>query len=128
MVPIDSGWTLVVDREKYEWGQAWAELRVKKDSRLGDEYIDVLLGVKGSDPHSHYGINRDLSIRFHEHRGRIHTIRREVVDSNLGKTDDRTLTLKSSPGRFTFRIRIYAVESTRTVHVALGESGFISGK
>ncbi len=124
LVPIDSTWTREGEREHYETAGAWATVRIMKDPKRGDEYIDLLLGVKGKDPHAHYGINRDLSIRFHQHRGRINSIRREAIDSNLGKVDDKTLLLKPEMGRHSFQLRVYAHEPTRTVRVALAESGF----
>ncbi|MCI4364538.1 MAG: hypothetical protein L3K10_00515 [Thermoplasmata archaeon] len=125
-IRIDSTWKLEVDREHYESGDAWANVRIVQDPRRGDDYIDLVIGLKGQDPHAHYGIDRDLSIRFHDDRGRVNSIRREVVDSNLGKVDDKTLMLKPVKGKNSFQIRIYAHEPTRTVRVALTESGFTS--
>ena len=83
------------------------------------------MGIKGSEPHSHYGFDRNMSIRFSEHRGRIVSIRREVVDSNLGKVEDRTLELKPGPGKQSFQLKFYADEPSRTVRVAFEESGFV---
>jgi hypothetical protein len=124
LVPINSTWKLEVDREHFESGDAWANVRIVRDPRQGDEYIDLIMGVKGQDSHAHYGINRDLTIRFHQDRGRINSIQREVADSNLGKVDDTTLMLKPEKGKHSFQLRIYAHEPTRTVRVAFAESGF----
>lgn len=97
-IPIDSTWKLEVELERYETADARLEVRVKTDLREWDEYIDLLVGKKGADPHAHYGVNRGSTIRFPEHRDRIHSIRREVVDSNLGMVDDRILVLRPTGG------------------------------
>ena len=124
-VPIDSTWKLLVDRAHFDSRNEWVEVRVRTDPRRGDDYIDLLIGVKGQNPHIHLGINRDLKLRFAEPRGRLNSIQREVVDSQLGKVDDTMVMLKETKGPYKFALRIYADEPTRTVKLAIEESGIL---
>lgn len=60
----------------------WAKLRIKKDSKIENDYIDVLFGEKGKPWKSHLGINLDQTILFSEYRGVIHSIKRDI-DSKI---------------------------------------------
>jgi len=67
----------------------WAKLRIKKDSRKNDDYIDILMGKRGKSWHAHYGFNLDQSIRFTEFRGVVHSIKREIDSKIIGHLETK---------------------------------------
>jgi hypothetical protein len=89
---IDSSFTIKEGKERLETENFWAEFRVKTDDRIGDRYVDVLIGNKGeSEAHSHLGLNLDQSTRFVEPRGLLNTMRREVDSKQEGRLADETI-------------------------------------
>jgi len=75
---------LEIKNEKY-----WAKLRIKKDSKTGNNYIDILSGEKGKPWKSHLGINLDQSLLFSKYRGVIHSIKRDVDSKIKGHLETR---------------------------------------
>ena len=69
----------------------WAKLRVKKDTKLNEKYIDVLVGGKGKQWHTHMGINLDQTIRFTQFRSVTHAITREVKSLKRGLLENKKL-------------------------------------
>jgi hypothetical protein len=123
MVEIDSTFKFDKGREYYETENAWAKVRIQKDPRKGDFYIDVLIGSRGEKkPHAHFGINSDQSIRFFEPRDVLNSISRKVVSKNLGVIEDKTVNLKSETGtkKFTFNVNID--EPKRTIKVLFNDA------
>lgn len=109
---IDLSFTIKEGKERLETENFWAEFRIKRDDRIGDRYIDVLIGNKDeTKPHSHLGLNLDQSTRFVEPRGLLNAIRREVDSKQKGRLADETI-VYSEPkvgkpkGKFVFRIII----------------------
>lgn len=115
----DSSFTIKEGKERLETKSFWAEFRVKKDERRGDQYIDVLIGRKDEmKPHSHIGINLDQSTRFVEPRGVLNTIRRVVNSKQMGRLADETIEYSERrdgkpEGNFVFQIIID--EPTKTI-------------
>jgi hypothetical protein len=124
-VPIDESFSWKVGRQSFRTPGAWAEVRVKRDPQRGDEYCDILVGVRTegrSEPHVHIGINRDMSPRFEEGRGRLHSMSRKVEDSNWGLTEDRTLMFKPNLGKYQLQVKLRVSEPERTVWVDFDET------
>lgn len=114
---IDSSFTIKEGKERLETKNFWAKFRIKKDEERGDQYIDVLIGKKDeTEPHSHFGINLDMSTRFVEPRGVLNTLRREIDSKQMGRLANDTIEY-SEPGeiegKFVFQIMIDG--STRTI-------------
>jgi hypothetical protein len=116
---VDSSFTIKEGKERLETKNFWAEFRVKKDERHGDQYVDVLIGRRDeADAHSHIGINFDQSTRFVESRGVLNTLRREVDSKLRGRLADETIEYSERKegkpeGKFIFQIIID--EPTRTI-------------
>jgi hypothetical protein len=128
LTPIDSAFTWKLGKQSFRTSGAWAEVRVKLDPRKGDQYCDVLVGVRtegGSEPHTHIGINRDGSLRFVLPRERLHTIHRLVEDSNLGVVDNRGISLKPGLGKYKLILKLRVSEPERTVWVDFEETELI---
>lgn len=121
-VRIDDSFEWKLGRQDFRTPGAWAKVRVMADPRTGEEYCDVLIGVVSDEPHMHAGINRDLSLRFMVGRGRLHSIRREVEDSNWGRTEDKSVLFKPEPGRYQFQLKLRVSEPERTVWVDFEET------
>lgn len=124
-VPIDQSFKWRIGRQAFRTPGAWAEVRVKQDARRGDEYCDILVGLRTegrSEPHVHIGINRDMSPRFVRGRGRLHSISRKVEDSNWGVTRDDTLMLRPSLGKYQLQVKLRVSEPERTVWVDFEET------
>lgn len=122
MPKIDSSFKFEDGRKYYETPNSWAKVRIMKDPRKGDYYIDVLMGSKGDKkPHVHFGINGDQSYRFLEPRGSLHTLNRKAVGSD-GFNSDETLVLDSVPGRHRFRFTVLIEERTRTIKVLFSDA------
>jgi hypothetical protein len=123
---VDSSYTIKPGKERLESANFWAQFRVKKDDRRGDEYVDVLIGNKyETKPHSHIGINLDQSTRFVEPRGMLNTMRREIDSKLRGRLADETLTYSvpkegKPKGKLVFQLIID--EPTRTITPKFGES------
>ncbi|MDE1870870.1 MAG: hypothetical protein KGI06_01365 [Candidatus Micrarchaeota archaeon] len=123
MSKIDSTFKFDIASKFYETAKAWAKVRVKKDSKRGDYYIDVLIGSKGDkNPHAHIGINGDQSQRFFETRGIINTFSRKAVDSKQGLLDDRTINLKPQKGKNSFTFNVVIDDRTKTIKVLFKEA------
>lgn len=116
---IDSIYTIKEGKQRLETENFWAEFKVKKDERRGDQYIDVLIGDRNhTAPHSHMGINFDQSTRFVEPRERLNTMRHEIDSKLQGRLADNTIMYseprKGKPvGRLTFQVIID--DSTKTI-------------
>lgn len=125
-VPIDSTFAWKLGRQSFRTPGAWAEVRVKTDPRQGDEYCDILIGVRTEtpEPHIHLGVNRDFSLRFVQPRGRLHSISRKVEDSNWGLTEDWTVMLKPEFGKYELQVKFRVSEPLRTVWVDFEETEF----
>ena len=68
-----------------EDGNHWAELRIKKDAKTNEEYIDVLVGEKKGKPyHIHIGINLNQTQKFKQYRGVTRSITRKVESLKKG--------------------------------------------
>lgn len=116
-VKIDASFKFEGGKEFYETRKAWAKVRIKKDDKLGDHYVDVLMGSKGKDPHIHLGANGDGTLRFMEDRGKLSSLRRRVVDSKRGVLEDKSAMLKPETGENTFEFTVLVDEPTRTIKV-----------
>jgi hypothetical protein len=120
---VDTTFTVKRGRDKQETTHYWAIFSVKRDSRRGDEYIDVLVGSKGKrDPHIHIGINFDQSRRFVESRDRLVDMRRRIDSKLKGKLVDETITYSNKPARSRFTFKITIDEPTRTITPVFEES------
>ena len=96
---------------------------MKKDPKKGDEYIDILIGKKGSNiPHSHFGLNLDQTFRFVEPRSAMHSIRREIDSKFKGRISDEKIKFdgQQGPANFTFKVLIHG--PTKTIEVKLKEA------
>ena len=124
-VSIDESFRWMIGRQVYRTPGAWAKVRVKQDSKGGDFYCDILFGVRTEgrrELHFPLGINRNLSPRFLEDRGRMHTVSRKVEDSNSGVTEDKTLMLRPIPGKFILQVKFRVSEPERMVWVDFEET------
>ena len=54
-----------------------------------EQYFDVLIGLKGKNPHAHLGINLDQTIRFSEFRKTTHSIKRTVISKQKGLLENK---------------------------------------
>lgn len=96
--------------------KAWAKLRVKNDK--GEQYIDILAGNKNEDPHIHFGINLDQSIRFIEHRGKIDEMERVVKSRKYGLISNEKCIIKEDPYKsFNLIIQLTVDGSTKEVKI-----------
>jgi len=117
-VEIDNSFHFDIRSGRYKTKNSWAQVRIVKDRRRGDFYIDVLFGEKGSSkPHLHMGINADQSSRFIEHRGVIGSITKDVDSKMEGhiKTEKAVYNTKPIKGTFTFKVIID--DPTKTIKV-----------
>lgn len=89
IVPTEKPWTKETVK-RYENHTHWAVLRTKKDPKTGEQYFDILIGLKGKNPHAHLGINLDQTIRFSEFRKTTHSIKRTVVSKQKGLLENKT--------------------------------------
>jgi len=127
MVEIDSTFKFDNGRKYYETENAWAKVRIQKDPRKGDYYIDVLIGSRGEEEsHAHFGINSDQSCRFFESRNVLNSISRKVVSSNLGVIEDKTVNLKSETGTKKFTFNVIIDEPKRTIKVLFNDAELTS--
>jgi len=90
IVPTGKLWTKETER-RYKNNTHWALLRTKKDTETGQQYFDILVGLKGRRPHAHYGINLDQTIRFSEFRKTTHSIERTVVSKREGPLEKKAV-------------------------------------
>jgi len=97
----------------------WGNVRIIKDSKTNEEYIDVLVGIKNETrPHVHIGINLDQSLRFVESRDELVTIRRKVESKLRGKLKDETVSYKSNkPAGATLTFDVIVDDPTKTIEV-----------
>ena len=124
-MPIDSSFKWKLGRQSFRTPGAWAKVRVKRDARSGEEYCDILVGVRTegrSEPHVHIGVNRDMTQRFVLGRGRLNSIARKVEDSNWGLVEDHTSMLKPTLGKYRMQIKFRVSEPERTVWVDFEET------
>jgi len=125
VVVIDDSFKFEGGKEEYETENFWAKMRIKKDEKRGDYYIDIVEGRKSKNvPHCHIGINADQSLRFIEPREVLKTINRRVESKLYGLMEDKTVQIKSEPGgaEFTFKVEIDG--PSKTIKVQFSESGF----
>ncbi len=109
-------------KEKVKTPRYWGNVRVKKDSRTDDYYIDVLIGKKDSTvPHIHVGINLDQSLRFVESRDELVNIHRKVDSKLQGPLLDETVQYKQGDmgARLTFTVIVD--DPTKTIEIKLNE-------
>lgn len=123
---IDSSFTIKEGRERVETQNFWAMFRVQKDDRIGDLYIDVLIGNKDeTKPHSHLGLNRDGSTRFVESRGLLNTLRREIDSKQKGRIADETIVYnnpKAGKPKAKLVFQVIIDEPTRTITPKFNEA------
>ena len=120
---IDSSFAIRKGKESFKTANFWAEFRVKRDSRRGDYYIDLLVGRKRHvmdhlKPYAHIGINPDQSTRFVETRGVLNSIRREIDSKQRGRIADETVKYSARKegkpiGNFIFQVIVD--EPTKTI-------------
>lgn len=105
---ISADFKIKSGREKFETANYWGQVRVKKDPKRGDRYIDVLFGKKHEELKMHLGINLDQSIRFTEPRNILKSIRREIDSEKRGRLADDTVFFdsRSDKARLTFKVII----------------------
>jgi hypothetical protein len=116
IIGIDSSFSIKEGREKFKTKNFWAVVRVKRDSRRGDYYIDLLVGRKKHitdhlKPYAHIGLNPDQSTRFVETRGVLNTMRREIDSKQKGRLADETIEFSKpkegkAEGKFIFQVTI----------------------
>jgi len=109
-------------KEQFETPNYWGKVRIRKDSRRGDMYIDLLAGKKREELNTHIGINLDQKIRFVRSRGKLKSIRREIDSEKRGRLADDTLTFnqKSDKAKLTFKVVID--ERTKTIDLQFSEN------
>jgi hypothetical protein len=118
---VDSHFQIAIGKKRIETENFWAELKVKRDWKRGEYYIDVLAGRREHflDHLKHYyhmGINLDQSLRFCEGRGVLTTMRREIDSKQMGRLADDTIRFKSPVGAGAeFKFRIIIDEPTKTI-------------
>lgn len=121
-VRIDSSFRFDVSSGHYETQNSWAELRIRKDSRRGDYYIEALFGTKGEKRyHTHVGINADQTLRFMKSRGVIHSIERKVDSKMEGHLETRSATLNDKPPRGKLTFKVIIDEPSRMIRFLLDE-------
>lgn len=97
----------------------WAKLRVKKDTRVNEKYIDILVGRKGKQWYTHIGINLDQSTKFTRFRGVTHAITRKVESLKRGLLENEKLLIDPE------------ISPVKTLHLVLnmdGDTGEVSIK
>lgn len=90
-----SSWIGEIKRE-FKDETHWAKLRVKKDVKVNEKYIDVLVGQKGKQWHAHIGINLDQTLKFAQFRNITHSIAREVESLKKGPLENKKLLVDSA--------------------------------
>ena len=90
IVPTEKLWTKDTVK-RYKDNTHWAVLRMKKDRKNGQQYFDILIGLKDKKPHAHLGINLDQTIRFSEFRKTTHSIKRTVVSKKKGLLENKAV-------------------------------------
>lgn len=115
---VDSSFTIARGKERLETRNFWTEFKVTRDSKRGDEYIDVVMGRRNrSKSHAHVGINLDQSIRFINPRSVLIAVRREIDSKHRGRLKDETIRF-SEPGgegaQFTLKVLIDGPTKTIT--------------
>jgi hypothetical protein len=122
-IKIDSSFKLEKETGEYKTTNHWAKVRIMKDKKRGDLYIDVLAGRKGEPAHYHVGINPDQTLRFNEVREKLANIRRQVDDVKTGDSlEDKTVAFKQSKGKASLTFKVIVDEPTRTIKVKFGEA------
>ena len=122
-IKIDSSFKLDNETGEYETKNYWAKVRLMKDRRRNDMYIDILAGKKGQEAHYHSGINQDQSLRFNESRNKLVSIRRQVEDIKTGNSiEDKTIAFKEGKVEASLTFRIIIDEPSRTIKVKFGEA------
>jgi len=114
---VDSSFRIEPGKARLKTENFWAEFKVKRNHKRGDEYVDVLIGRKGrKEAHTHVGINLDQSLRFLEPRNVLTEVRREIDSKLEGRVADEKIVLSHKPGnaRFTFSILIDGPTKTIT--------------
>ncbi len=90
IVPTEKLWTKETER-RCKNNTHWALLRTKKDKETGQQYFNILVGLKGKGPHAHFGINLDQTIRFSEFRKTTHSVKRTVVSKREGPLENKAV-------------------------------------
>lgn len=122
-IKIDSSFRLEKETGEYETANYWAKVRIKKDGRRDDMYIDVVAGKKGELAHYHVGINPDQTLRFNEPRQKLASIRRQVDDVKTGDSlEDKTVAFKQEKGKASLTFKVMIDEPTHTIKVRFGEA------
>lgn len=105
-------------KRRIEDKKNWAEIKVKLDKEIGEEYIDVVAGTKNKDPHIHIGFNLNQSLKFSEFRDITKSMGRKVESKKFGLLQDDTVNIKSDiePVR-TITIQFSLIEETREVTI-----------
>src|SRR5208282_5373377 len=118
---VDSRFQIAIRKKRIETQNFWAEFRVRRDSRRGDYYIDVLVGRRKHffDHLKHYfhvGINLDQSVRFCDGRGALTAMRREIDSKQKGRLADETIRFKPPGGAGAeFKFQVIIDEPTKTM-------------
>jgi hypothetical protein len=105
-------------KKEFKDGTHWAKLRIKKDVKVNEKYIDVLVGKKDKQWHMHIGINLDQTIRFTQFRGVTHSITREVKSLKRGFLENKKVLVDPtvSPGK-TLVLKINMDGDTREISI-----------
>jgi len=120
---VDSSFRIEPGKARLETENFWAEFKVKRDHKRGDEFVDVLIGRKGREEvHAHVGINLDQSLRFMEPRNMLTEIRREIDSKLEGRVADEKIVLSNKPGKARFTFSILIDEPTKTITPAFREA------
>ena len=83
IVPAEKLWTKKIVRE-FKDENNWAKLRTKKDHKTGETYFDILIGLRGKEPHAHIGFNLNQTLRFQQFRKITRSIERKVESQKKG--------------------------------------------
>lgn len=84
----------------------WLKLRVLEDDNTQQKYYDILGGIKGKEPHIHYGFDLLGNNIFDRPRNKIQKIRK-TIDSHLhGRISNETKILKDTPPKINFVLEI----------------------
>jgi len=83
----------------------WLKLRVLDDDSK-QKYYDILGGIKGKEPHIHFGVDLLGNHIFNEPRNKVQKIRK-TIDSRLhGRISDETIILKDTPPKINFVLEV----------------------
>ena len=84
----------------------WLKLRVLESTETQQKYYDILGGIKGQEPHIHYGFDLLGNQIFDRPRNQIQKVRKMTDSSLYGRTSDETKILKNTSPKINFILSI----------------------